>query len=63
MSNRHARLCTHVHHLERYETTTTFLKVKVTCFLPIGVSHADFKLIAELGIETDVKLLEATHGL
>jgi len=63
MSNRHARLYTHVHHHERNETTTTVLKVKVTCFLPIGVSHADFKPIAELDIETNVKLLEATHGL
>lgn len=63
MSNRHARVYTHVHHLERNETTTSVLKVKKTCFLPIGVSHADFKPIVKLDIETDVKLLEATHGL
>jgi hypothetical protein len=63
MSNRPARLYTHVHRLERYETTATVLKVKVTCFFPIGVSHADFKPITEFDIETDVKLLEAIHGL
>ena len=59
MSNRHANVYTHVHHLERNETTTSVLKVKVACFLPIGVSHTDFKPIAELDIETDVKLLRS----
>ena len=62
MSNRHSRLYAHVQHVDRKETTASLLKVKVTCFLPIGVSHVDFKPIAELDIETDVKLLEATHG-
>jgi hypothetical protein len=63
MSNRHARTYTCVHHLERNETTTSVLKVKVTGFLPIGVSHADFKPIAELDIETEVTFLLTTHGL
>jgi hypothetical protein len=63
VSNRHARIYTHVHHLERNGTTTSVLKVKKICFLPIGVSHADFKPITELAIEKDFKILEVAYGL